>query len=99
MISARKQTATSNPGSFSDPPCVRYDLHCLALEECDDVTSVRATVHNWRSRSIEMRAIAETMKHQETRSTMERLADSYDQMAESMERRLIEMHTQRPSVP
>ena len=45
-------------------------------------------VRNWRYRSAEMRAIADTMVHEETRSTMERLADSYDEMADSMERRL-----------
>jgi hypothetical protein len=45
-------------------------------------------VRNWRYRSAEMRAISETMKHEETRTTMERLADSYDDMADRMERRL-----------
>jgi hypothetical protein len=45
-------------------------------------------VRNWRYRSAEMRAISETMKHDETRATMERLADSYDEMADKMEHRL-----------
>jgi hypothetical protein len=47
-------------------------------------------IRNWRYRSAEMRAISETMKHEETRSTMERLADSYEQMADNMERRLMQ---------
>jgi hypothetical protein len=47
-------------------------------------------VRNWRYRSAEMRAISETMKHQETRATMERLADSYDEMADNRERRLLQ---------
>jgi hypothetical protein len=47
-------------------------------------------IRNWRYRSAEMRAISETMKHEETRSTMERLADSYEQMADNMERRLVQ---------
>jgi hypothetical protein len=45
-------------------------------------------VRNWRYRSAEMRAISETMEHAETRATMERLADSYDDMADKEERRL-----------
>jgi hypothetical protein len=45
-------------------------------------------VRNWRYRSAEMRAISETMTHEETRATMERLADSYDEMADSLDRRL-----------
>jgi hypothetical protein len=45
-------------------------------------------VRNWRYRSAEMREISETMKHEEARATMERLADSYDEMADNMERRL-----------
>jgi hypothetical protein len=47
-------------------------------------------IRNWRYRSAEMRAISETMKHEETRSTMVRLADSYEQMADNMERRLMQ---------
>jgi hypothetical protein len=47
-------------------------------------------VRNWRYRSAEMRAISEMMKHDETRATMERLADSYDEMADNMERRLVQ---------
>jgi hypothetical protein len=47
-------------------------------------------VRNWRYRSAEMRAISEAMKHQETRATMERLADSYDEMADNRERRLLQ---------
>jgi hypothetical protein len=43
-------------------------------------------VRNWRYRSAEMRAISETMKHEETRTTMERLADEYDDMADRLER-------------
>jgi hypothetical protein len=43
-----------------------------------------------------MRAISETMKHEETRSTMVRLADSYEQMADNMERRLMQ-GKQRPA--
>jgi hypothetical protein len=53
-------------------------------------------IRNWRYRSAEMRAISETMKHEETRSTMVRLADSYEQMADNMERRLMQ-GKQRPA--
>lgn len=51
-------------------------------------------VRNWRYRSAEMRAISETMEHAETRSTMERLADSYDEIADRAERR-IELEQER----
>ena len=40
---------------------------------------------NWRDRAAAMRAISLMMKHEETRATMERLADSYDEMADKME--------------
>lgn len=53
-------------------------------------------VRNWRYRSAEMRAISETMTHEETRATMERLADSYDDMADNLEGRLKQEH-QRPT--
>jgi hypothetical protein len=46
------------------------------------------TVRNWRARSAEMRAISEMMKHEETRTTMERLADNYEDMADRLERQL-----------
>ena len=46
------------------------------------------SVRNWRARSAEMRAISEMMKHEETRSTMERLADEYDNMADRLERQI-----------
>jgi len=36
-----------------------------------------------------MRAISEMMKHEETRTTMERLADSYEDMADRRERQLL----------
>jgi hypothetical protein len=35
------------------------------------------------------------MNHEATRSTMERLADSYDGMADKLERRLVEQEQQR----
>ena len=55
-------------------------------------------VRNWRYRSAEMRAISETMKHEETRSTMERLADSYDQMADRMERHIQQLEDERAKI-
>ena len=45
-------------------------------------------VRNWRARADEMRAISLMMKHEETRATMERLAISYDEMADKMESRI-----------
>jgi hypothetical protein len=45
-------------------------------------------VRNWRARADEMRAISLMMKHDETRATMERLAVSYDKIADKMESRI-----------
>ena len=55
-------------------------------------------VRNWRYRSAEMRAISETMVHAETRATMERLADSYDDMADKEERRLQQLQQERAKI-
>jgi hypothetical protein len=67
--------AWASVATDSAPACTATEERNMPLNSVNDVK-------HWRDRAVEMRALANTMKDDETRLIMNRLADDYDILAD-----------------